>query len=163
MIVTVTGHRNIKSNETNIKGINQLIDFALKKNVTEFLVGMARGADLLFAEQLIARNLKWTAIIPCHNHIKLWNYADKQRFDKIISKTENQIILSPYYESHVMIERNLWMLERSQLCIGIYDELEKGGTAFTINTALNKNLFVCYFNPNNHQFITIKPSQFNLF
>jgi uncharacterized phage-like protein YoqJ len=64
-----TGHRDI----TNIKdGINQLIDMALERGVTEFFNGMALGIDQLAAEVLIERQLHWTAVIPCQNQDRLW-------------------------------------------------------------------------------------------
>jgi uncharacterized phage-like protein YoqJ len=78
-----TGHRDI----INIKdGINQLIDMALDRGVTEFFNGMALGIDQLAAEVLIERQLHWTAVIPCQNQDRLWSLQQKLKYQELERK-----------------------------------------------------------------------------
>jgi uncharacterized phage-like protein YoqJ len=85
-----TGHRNID----DIKDpINQLIDIALKRGVTEFLNGMALGTDQLAAEVLIKRKLNWTAVIPCKDQDRLWSLQQKVKYKELLKSASNKIVL----------------------------------------------------------------------
>lgn len=157
-----TGHRSIKSNEKNIKGINKLIDFAIDKGVENFLVGMAIGGDLLSAEILSERKLNWIAVIPCGDQTKLWNQQDKNRY-KIIDYSTDRIILYEKYQEGVMQSRNNYMVINSDICLAIWDGSSKGGTALTVQMAIKNHKPIYQFNPKTNQFNLIQSQQLNLF
>ena len=158
-----TGHRYLKSNQTNINGINKLIDYAIGLSVEKFYVGVARGSDLLCAEILSYRELKWTAIIPCNDQTELWNHQDKQRYNQVLNKANNQIILYDKYSTGVMQARNNWMVKHSDICLAIYDGSRTGGTALTVNYAMSNSQPVYQFNPKTNQFNLIQSQQLSLF
>lgn len=158
-----TGHRYI-DNGWN-RQINQLIDLALQLNVQEFYSGMARGTDLTAAEVLTSRKLKWNAIIPCKNQDELWKISDKNRYAKVLKSASNVKILYPTYSPGVMQARDKWLVNHCDLCLGIYDGREEGGTALTIKMAICRNIRIIVINPMNNKIFLHEPQfhQLSLF
>lgn len=166
----VTGHRYITINRPNLDGINRLIDYSIEQGVTEYLIGMARGADLLTAEILISRGLNWTAVIPCRDQTIKWSKSEQQRYERIlahakgsIAQRHSVIVLYEKYSQGVMQSRNQWMVNKSQLCLAVYDGALTGGTALTVNMAIDRHLPIIQFNPKTRRFKLIQSSQLNLF
>ncbi|MFP4336397.1 MAG: SLOG family protein [Halothece sp.] len=156
-----TGHRAINDRQTKA-GINQLIDIALEQGVLHFFCGMAIGTDQLAAAILVNRKLPWTAVIPCADQAKLWSQKNQEKYKKLLTYANQIIVLYPQYSPGVMQSRNLYMIERSQLCLAIYDGRDRGGTKTTINLAIARNLSVIAFNPKLEK-INRLPRQLSLF
>jgi uncharacterized phage-like protein YoqJ len=155
-----TGHRDI----TNIKdGINQLIDMALERGVTEFFNGMALGTDQLAAEVLIERQLHWTAVIPCQNQDRLWTLQQKLKYKELLKSASNKIVLYPEYTPGVMQARNQWMVKHSNICLAVYDNRLTGGAALSVNIAIAHHLPIIQFNPKTLEIVVIEPKQLSLF
>ena len=155
-----TGHRDI----INIKdGINQLIDMALDRGVTEFFNGMALGIDQLAAEVLIERQLHWTAVIPCQNQDRLWTLQQKLKYKELLKSASNKIVLYPEYTPGVMQARNQWMVKHSHICLAVYDSRLTGGAALSVNIAIAHHLPIIQFNPKTLEIVVIEPKQLSLF
>jgi len=155
-----TGHRNIH----DIKdGINQLIDVALDKGITEYFNGMAIGIDQLIAQVLIERQLNWTAVIPCQNQDRLWNLQQKVKYKELLKSASKQIVLYPEYTPGVMQARNQWMIKHSDICLAVYDGRLTGGTALSVNMAIAHNLPIIKLNPKTLEITLIEPRQLSLF
>ncbi|MTJ14740.1 DUF1273 domain-containing protein [Anabaena sp. UHCC 0187] len=155
-----TGHRDI----VNIKdGINQLIDIAWERGVTEFMNGMALGVDQEAAEILIERELNWTAVIPCQNQDRLWSPQQKLKYQELLKSASNKIVLYPEYTPGVMQARDIWMVKHSDICLAVYDGRLTGGAALTVNLAIAHNLPVIQFNPRTLETAVIEPRQLSLF
>ena len=155
-----TGHRDI----INIKdGINQLIDMALDRGVTEFFNGMALGIDQLAAEVLIERQLNWTAVIPCQNQDRLWTLQQKLKYKELLKSASNKIVLYPEYTPGVMQARNQWMVKHSHICLAVYDSRLTGGAALSVNIAIAHHLPIIQFNPKTLEIVVIEPKQLSLF
>ncbi|MBS9396027.1 MAG: DUF1273 domain-containing protein [Dolichospermum sp. LBC05a] len=155
-----TGNRDI----TNIKdGINQLIDMALERGVTEFFNGMALGTDQQAAEVLIERQLHWTAVIPCKDQDRLWSLQQKLKYQELLKSASNKIVLYPEYTPGVMQARNQWMVKHSHICLAVYDNRLTGGAALSVNIATVKNILIIQFNPRTLEIKVIEPQQLSLF
>jgi uncharacterized phage-like protein YoqJ len=159
-IAFFTGHRDIKDIKDRI---NQLIDIALERGVTEFLDGMALGIDQEAAEILIERQLNWTAVIPCQNQDRLWSPQQKLRYKELLKSASNTIILYPEYTPGVMQARDHWMVKHSDICLAVYDNRLTGGTALSVNMAIAQHLPVIQFNPKTLETRVIEPQQLSLF
>jgi len=145
MKALITGHRYITPSWN--RQISYLIDLALERNVTEFLVGMALGTDQVAAEILAHRKLNWTAVIPCADQAALWKPRQKSNYKKLLAIAPKTITLYPTYSRGVMQARNLWMVKRSQLCLAVWSGNDSGGTALTVSMAKDHNLTIIQFNP----------------
>jgi uncharacterized phage-like protein YoqJ len=154
-----TGHRHIGFTTPNILGVNKLINYALDKGVTEFYNGMAIGADMLAAKICSDRQLKWTAVLPCLDQTDKWNKLQKESYYKLLEKASSITIISQEYYEGCMHKRNLHMINNSDLCLAIYNESLKGGTAFTVKNAIKKGLPIIKFNPNNRNILWIIPEK----
>lgn len=155
-----TGHRNIKDIKDRI---NQLIDIALELGVTEFFNGMALGIDQEAAEVLIARELNWTAVIPCQDQDRRWSSQQKQRYHQLLKSASHKIILYPEYAPGVLQARDHWMVKRSNICLAVYDGRLTGGTALTVNLAIAQHLPVIQFNPKTLELGVIEILQMQIF
>jgi uncharacterized phage-like protein YoqJ len=160
MLTAFTGHRYIEDFTTQwYKGMNNLIDLALEQKTTEFLVGMALGADQLFAKLLINRKLKWTAVIPCADQTELWKRSQQRQYHQLLEFASKKIVLYPTYSTGVMQARNLWMIKRSSLCLAVWDGRNDGGTKLTVDMAIAHNRPVVIYNPQSHKFKLIEPAE----
>ncbi|MGA9382002.1 MAG: SLOG family protein [Phormidium sp.] len=160
MLAAFTGHRYIEDFTTQwYKGMNNLIDLALEQKTTEFLVGMALGADQLFAKLLINRKLKWTAVIPCADQTELWKRSQQRQYNQLLAQATKKIVLYPKYSKGVMQARNLWMIKRSNLCLAVYDGRNDGGTKLTVDMAIAHNRTVVQFHPFTYQLQLIEPAE----
>ncbi|MEH2212916.1 SLOG family protein [Nostoc sp.] len=155
-----TGHRDIHDIKVEI---NQLIDVALDKGITEYFNGMAIGIDQLIAQVLIERELNWTAVIPCQNQDRLWNLQQKVKYKELLKYASKQIVLYPEYKPGVMQARNQWMVKHSDICLAVYDGRLTGGTALSVNMAIAHNLPIIQLNPKTLEITLIEPRQLSLF
>ena len=157
-----TGHRYIT---VYYKAeINTLIDMALNQGVSEFLCGMAIGADLLAAECLVDRALSWTAVIPCTDQTERWTIHQQQRYRQLLDQANKQIVLYPEYKNGVMQARNLYMVKHSELCLAMYDNSNTGGTALTVRMAQQHHKLIFQCNPQTNVFsISENSNQLSLF
>ncbi|WP_374825305.1 SLOG family protein [Aerosakkonema sp. BLCC-F183] len=159
-----TGHRYI--DEFGFANhINQLISYARQLGTTEFYCGMALGTDQIAAKLLIKHQLKWTAVIPCADQDEKWSKQQRSHYHKLLDAASKQIVLYSKYSAGCMQARNLWMVKRSDLCLAVWDGRDNGGTAMTVNAAIDRNLPIIQFNPSNSKFSKIDPQyqQLSLF
>jgi uncharacterized phage-like protein YoqJ len=143
-----TGHRTIPY---SVKlGIEQLIAIAQKEKIDHFYVGMALGTDQLAAQVLTKNSLPWTAVIPCRDQDKLWTPGQKAKYHQLIQQANERIYLADDYYTGCLNQRNLWMIQHSQLCLSVWDGRRHGGTFHAVNNAQKKHLTVINFHPTKH-------------
>jgi uncharacterized phage-like protein YoqJ len=160
----VTGHRWFDYRTP----IDKLITMAVNQGVTHFLCGMAIGADQTFAQCLIDRNLKWTAVIPCADQDKLWKPRQRSHYKKLLDQATKQVILYPVYRPGVMQCRDLWMVKRADICLAVFSGDPYGiggGAATTVKMARDRNLLIYQYIPAESKFTIIEPAyqQLSLF
>lgn len=164
MVCCCTGHRpqGFPWNYNNdiVKQIfykNELLalieQLVTEKDMTEFISGMALGADLDFAECVITLRKKYKYIrlrcaVPCRDQTKLWNRSDIVRHNNILKQADNIHILSEYYTRFCMLVRNRYMVDNSDLILAIWNGQCKGGTWYTIDYAKKKNKLIEIFDLN---------------
>lgn len=151
-----TGHRpkgfpfkygtDLKKYNEYLKALEQKIKFAITScGITNFVSGMALGADLDFAEiVLYLRDTEHYPItlecaIPCPDQTLKWNDNDKLRYESILNRADEVSLVSERYTPECMLYRNRYMVDKSELVIAVFNGIEKGGTWYTINYAKKKN------------------------
>ena len=134
----VTGHRNIPKGKE--KYVQEELEQAVKKAVndgyTRFLSGFAEGVDLTFAaivaEQKKRRpNLCLEAAIPHRGRLKCKNPL----FQSLLCDCDEVTVLCENYTPSCFFVRNRYLVSESGLVIAVYDDREKGGTAYTVGYA----------------------------
>lgn len=130
-----TGHREILEGFSKIK-LKREIEKLIKKGVTLFFVGMAKGFDLIAAEEVIKLKKKYpiklTACIPYYGQEKSYLEEDKKRYVEILKKCDEQVLISESYYKGCALVRNKYMADRAEYLIA-YLKKERGGTVYTVN------------------------------
>lgn len=100
----------------------------------EAITGMALGGDLIFAQAVLELKkegipIKLTCAVPCMDHKKKWtNSRWIDKYDEVLSVADERIMVCKRpYDNFVMQERNMWMVDRCDRVLAIYNG-SPGGT-----------------------------------
>ncbi|MBO4355598.1 MAG: DUF1273 family protein [Clostridia bacterium] len=143
-----TGHRDLTDKEYDhaYSSVSHVIkDLYYNFGVTDFYVGGALGFDTVAADALIAAReegipLKMILAVPCSDQDKYWTVAAKRTYRRIMEKSDRIVILNNEYYNGCMLERNRYMVDRSDFCVAfLRSSTIKGGTLYTIRYAQKMN------------------------
>lgn len=137
-ICCVTGHREIPEDKAEYvkERLREEIEQAIGDGFTVFITGMAEGVDLLFAELVIEQRKKrhhlfLEAAIPYRKRILTKNPL----FRKCFEECDNVHIQHTDYNKGCFMDRNRYMVDKSNRVIAVYDGRKTGGTLFTMGYA----------------------------
>lgn len=110
-----------------------------------FICGMARGADLYFAEAVLALRERLPGVTlecarPCESQARSWPREEQERYQSILDQCDFETLVQHHYDRGCMARRNRYMVDHAARLIGVYDGVPKGGTAQTVLYALRKGL-----------------------
>jgi uncharacterized phage-like protein YoqJ len=138
-------NNEILRNELKDKLTNFIIQ-AINLGYVNFITGMAKGSDLLFAECVLEQkqnypNIKLEGAIPCLNQDSDWEENDKRLYNNILEKLDKITYVSSLsYTNGCMLKRNRYMVSKSSLLITIWNGEKSGGTYYTYKLAINDKL-----------------------
>ena len=150
-----TGHRPDKlpwgTNEEDPRCVQQkqrlaqAVERAWAAGCRHFICGMARGADLYFAEAVLELRKSRPEITlegarPCESQADAWPEAERRRYWSILDRCDYETLVQHHYDRGCMMRRNRYMVDRSARVIAVYDGIPKGGTAQTLAYALRRGL-----------------------
>ena len=109
-----------------------------------FIVGMARGCDLYFAEIVLELRERYPdvtveAAIPCETQAAGWKEAERERYFDLVARCDLETMVQRHYDKGCMQRRNRYMVDRSARLIAVYDGM-LGGTMYTLNYAMNRGV-----------------------
>lgn len=147
----VTGHRpsgfpwiygkENQSQATYKKILCEIIDWYISENdVTDFISGMALGADMDFAATVLLLREKYPYIrlhcaIPCRDQTRLWKEPYISLYNNLLRQADSSVILSESYTRTCMLERNRYMVDKSDYVFAVWNGERKGGTWYTMEYA----------------------------
>lgn len=142
-----TGHRELEEDFSKKELLNK-VESLIKKGVTVFYCGMAKGFDLVAGETVLKlkkkyKEIKLIACVPYYGQERGFEEKDKKRYAILLKKCDEQVLLSESYYKGCLLARNRYMVERSAYLIA-YLKKDTGGTAYTVNYALKKGLEIAY-------------------
>ena len=110
-----------------------------------FICGMARGADLYFAETVVAlraqkKDITLEGARPCESQADSWPEEEQKRYNGLLDQCNYETLVQYHYDRGCMMRRNRYMVDRSSRIIAVYDGVPKGGTAQTLAYALKRGL-----------------------
>ena len=131
-----TGHRTIEE-DFSFSALSEAIDECIRLGCKKFYCGMALGFDMLAAEEVLKRKEKngelvLIACVPCLEQTKFFPYEEKKRYEKILKKADETVVISERYTPWCMAKRNEYMADRADALIA-YCHKTKGGSAYTLN------------------------------
>ena len=109
-----------------------------------FISGMARGADLYFAEAALALRPGCPGLVvegaaPFPGQADRWPGAERARWQHIWAECDMQTVVQPFYSRWCMQRRNQYMVDRSAAVLSVFDGTP-GGTMHTLNYAMERRL-----------------------
>ena len=140
-----TGHRNIDA-ETQAE-ISFVLDYLLKtmvnSGITKFCAGGALGFDTLAALAVLRLKERFPAIrlelvLPCKNQTRFWTGEDIETYNYILSQADRVEYMAESYTSTCMHDRNNRLVELGDIGVAFLEH-SGGGTAYTVNHALNQD------------------------
>ena len=149
-----TGHRpngfpfsygkDEKRQKAYLERLKQKILLAINDfGITNFISGMASGADLDFAEVVLKLRKHYPitleCALPCLNQTLKWSEEDKLRYESILKRANEINLISERYTPECMLKRNRYMVDKSEIVIAVFNDIQKGGTWYTINYAKKQN------------------------
>lgn len=122
------------------------VESAVQEGTEHFICGMAEGCDLYFAETVIALKehypqISLEAAIPCPTQADRWSRAQRERYERILSRCDEKTVIQQMYTPDCMQRRNRYMVDHANLLIAAHDGLP-GGTRSTILYALKRGLSI---------------------
>ena len=141
MRIAVTGHRpkRLKGQQKEVK--RWLSEQLNKYKCTEAISGMAQGADQIFAQAAIEKNIP---LICCYPYRKNFFHQEEQ---KILNKAKDiKFISEAYTGNRVYWFRDKYMVDNCDLLLAVWDGIEAGGTWLTVNYAQKIGKPIVYYN-----------------
>lgn len=138
-----TGHRNI--DDDTGADISFVLDYLLKtmvnSGITKFYAGGALGFDTLAALAVLRLKGKFPSvtlelILPCRNQTRFWSARDVEVYNYILSQADRVEYIANTYTSTCLHERNNRLVELGDIGVAFLEH-SGGGTAYTVNRALN--------------------------
>ncbi|MDR0917313.1 MAG: DUF1273 domain-containing protein [Oscillospiraceae bacterium] len=119
--------------------------------IRRFVVGMARGCDTFFCEELlklreISPDLTIEAAIPCEDQARRWSEPDRARYFELLSQCDTETYVSRRYTNDCMMKRNRYMVDKSSVIVVVFDG-KVGGTMYTRQYAATRGIEVVDVRP----------------
>ena len=144
-----TGHRHydFSNRETIRSRLSSAILEAYGLGYRNFISGFAVGIDMLAAEVVVSLkdshpDIRLIAAIPFDGQAARFSVFDKRRYDRLMAKADDVIVLSEHYFTRCFLERDEFMVNNSSRLIAYYDGREKGGTYYTVKKAREQNIHI---------------------
>lgn len=121
----------------------------IKDGYTDFITGMAEGADIDFAEYVIAaKNINTRITLeaalpyPVAPSTNKTPYGEQR--DRVLKLCDNSHTVSTHYYRGCMQKRNRYMVDKSDIILAIWNGKKEGGTWDTIRYAQSKEKTIRY-------------------
>ncbi len=134
-----------KHHKQYLQTLRNIVLSLINDGYRHFISGGAIGADQDFAEivielkQTLYPDIQLEIAIPCPNQDLKWNYADKKRYERILSNADIKSLICPSYTRFCMQKRNEYMINNSSFVIAVWNGENKGGTYNTLCYARQKH------------------------
>ncbi len=149
-----TGHRPDKlpwgadEDDPRCKALKASIQKELKKlyrqGYRHFISGMAQGADLYFAEGVLAlreahSDVTLEGAVPCLTQADRWPQSQQERWRAILDACDLETLVQERYDRYCMLRRDRYIVDRSSAILAAFDGTP-GGTMYTLNYAMTRKL-----------------------
>lgn len=116
------------------------------RGITDFYAGGALGFDYAASVTVINSKRLYPGLtlnlaLPCREHMKSWNEADKLMFERLAERADSIVYVSEDYAPGCMQKRNRYMADRSSVCV-CWLSAKTGGTHYTVKYAEKMGLEV---------------------
>ena len=132
-----TGHRK-ETEKLDAALLDRVILNLIKDGVKDFLCGMALGFDLIAAENVIKYKkdfpIRLIGCLPCGDQSERFSKVDEERYNEILSRCDEILVLTPSYRNGCMQERDKFMVDNCDVLV-CFLRKRSGGTYYTVEYA----------------------------
>lgn len=149
-MIAGTGHRPNKLGGYNSIATTKLINLAKDYLTSEIrpwsdrdlaiITGMALGWDQALAIAAYSLGVPFIAAVPFVGQEKRWPEADQIMYKDLLTKAARvEIITAGGFSTEAMYVRNMWMVDRADSLVALWNGDKEGGTYHCIRYAKSKN------------------------
>ena len=133
----VTGHR-VLGEDFDDRLLRSVFLTLINMGYNTFLCGMALGFDSVCFKVLEKIrediDIKIIACIPCKTQSYKYSYKQKKEYERMLSVSDEKIVLSEEYTPYCMQKRNMFMVDNCSVLVS-YLRINRGGTFNTMSYA----------------------------
>jgi uncharacterized phage-like protein YoqJ len=134
------------------KVLREQIEVLVTEGVTVFYSGMALGVDQWAASIVLDireanPSVRLIAVRPHEGQANDWTEKQRELYFDTLAVCDNEIILQTHYTPSCMFERNRYLVDRADVLLAVYDGGERGGSAYTVKYAKEKQRRVIVIDP----------------
>lgn len=125
-----------------LKVLEGIVEKAIQEGYDRFITGGAQGIDtdacaVCLKLQQKYTNIKVEVYVPCKDQDAKWSDEAKKRYHAMLEMVDKVVYVSKdAYDSKCMQDRNMAMVNASDMVIGIWNNaITKGGTVATLRYA----------------------------
>ena len=120
--------------------LNMQIEKLVELGYTDFLSGMAEGADTWAALAILVLRkenpaLKLHCVLPCEGQADKWTASARALYISILDQADSITYVSRQYSRDCMLKRNRYLVDHASCLLAIYNGEQRGGTALTVRDA----------------------------
>jgi len=128
------------------------VEQLIKCGVTGYYTGMDQGVDQWSAVIVLDMkqqypHIRLTAVLPCETQANRWSPEQRERYFDILAECDDVITLNSRYTPQCMLQRNRYLVDHAAYVLSVYDGEDKGGTAYTVRYAREKNRKIIVIRP----------------
>jgi uncharacterized phage-like protein YoqJ len=145
--VCFTGHRQIPEDDLPRLSalLREVVEAQIAQGATVFRTGGALGFDTLAALTVLALrriypHIRLELYLPCPTQTRGWSASDRRLYTQILEQADAYHYASTGYYAGVLQARNRALVEDADLCVAYLTHHDGGGTVYTVQLALKKQL-----------------------
>lgn len=144
-----TGHRTYNG-ETDDE-LRLLIRHLYERGITRYLCGMSWGFDLM-AGRLVAEfkqeypHVELVAVEPFEGFRDLFSGEDGRLYDAVLAAADERVIVGEDSKGVYML-RNDYLVDNASLMVAWYNNIPRGGTAYTVRRARKRRVEIVNLYP----------------
>ncbi len=152
---------------TLITSLSKTLIELIENGCTVFYCGMAEGFDIIAAECILSlkrkyKNIRLIAVLPFLEHSFSVKAQWKNRYNKVLSKSDEVVYPTTEYHVSAFQIRNIYMVDHSDAVITWYDG-QKGGTRNTLKYATSKNKNIININFDFYEEFAFKQNKIDIY
>ena len=135
------------------------IGILIESGISLFYSGMALGVGQWGAEIILDMkrqypNVQLVAVLPCETRADRWSSAQRERYFDILARCDDVITLRAHYTPQCALEHNRYIVDHAEYLLAVYDGNPKGGIAYTVRYAREKNRQITVIHPDTLEIVS---------
>jgi len=151
------GYKDKNGIQLNLyKHLARVVEIASMNGFTKFISGGAQGVDQIAARAVINRrnnpvysHIKLILALPYRYYGEVWPEISRKVLKNIMKRANKVVYTSNEddFDYKLLFERNVWMVDNSDVLVAVWNKVRAGGTYHCIKYAKKAGKPVLLINP----------------